>query len=185
MKERKYKDDWQTEVRWDQEKDREKRVPVYRGDWFSLSGKEPRKALQKARLLAGLLWLGYVGLLLVYFLLNFPGATTLYVFLPAALSLFPAFYWLLGFFALLRLRERMTRLQKENGPGRVLRSGAGCFLLSAAALTGDLVLMTAGGQASREGPGFGMLASAAILAFACLRYFRAFDKQLRKASAES
>jgi hypothetical protein len=46
MKERKYKEDWVNETRFD-EKGREKRVPVYRGEWFRLSPEQAKRKLQE------------------------------------------------------------------------------------------------------------------------------------------
>ena len=107
MKERKYKEDWVNETRFD-DKGREKRVPVYRGDWFGLAPGQVKRRLLAEALLP---WVGFIALVLLYFRLNFPGSTVLYVFLPAALSLFPALYWVLGIAGFFRAGEKMTRLQ--------------------------------------------------------------------------
>jgi hypothetical protein len=66
----------------------------------------------------------------------------------------------------------MTRVQKETGIGRVLRSSAACLILSCAALIGELVFLLAGGDAAREWPGLLMLAAAAVLAFGTVSQFR-------------
>lgn len=169
MKERKYKEDWVNETRFD-DKGREKRVPVYKGAWYVSDGAGGGKARQA--LTAGLSCLAYWALLLVYFLLNFPGATTLAVFLPAGLSLFPGLYWALGAFAVFRAPEKMTRLQKENGPGRVLRSSAACCALMLLAALCDGVFVVFQGKAQAEWPGLLILLSAACVGCFALRYFR-------------
>lgn len=168
MKERKYKEDWRNETRMD-DRGREKRVPVYRGSWFLLP---EGVSVRSLRLWATLPWAGYLAALLLYFRLNFPGATVMYVFLPAALSLFPVLYWAMGAAGVFRAPRRMTRLQKENGIGRVLRSSAGCAICLCAALVGDLVLMLTGGQVAREWPGTLLLLLALALAAGAASRFR-------------
>lgn len=174
MKERKYKEDWINETRFD-ERGKETRVPVYRGSLFSLPPDQNRR---KLLLYALLPWVGYVTLVILYFRLDFPAARVMYVFLPAALGLFPCLYWALGVWALLRAPEKMTRLQKENGVGRVLRSAAGCLICSAATLIGETVFLLSGGSASREWPGIIMLLSAAVLALGTVRAFRSMNRLL-------
>ena len=105
MKERKYKEDWVNETRFDA-RGKEKRVPVYRGPLFSLpSGQEKRKLLLSALLP----WAVYLVLLLLYFRLDFPGARVLYVFLPAALGLFPCVYWAMGIWGVYRAPAERKR----------------------------------------------------------------------------
>ena len=163
MKERKYKEDWVNETRFDDKTGKETRVPVYRGDWFRLSAPQSKRALILEALIP---WVGFAVLLILYFKLNFPGATIMYVFLPAALSLFPLF----------RMEGKMTRLQKENGIGRVLRSAAGCAIFSLAALIGNTVFLFVGSQASRKWPGSLMLLVAFLLACATVSRFRAKNR---------
>ena len=82
MKERKYKEDWINETRLNEKTGRPVVVPVYRGPWFE---REAAVGKPAALLRAGLPLLAFLVLLVLYFQLDFPGATTLYVFLPAAL----------------------------------------------------------------------------------------------------
>ena len=181
MKERKYKEDWVNETRFD-ERGKEKRVPVYRGPLFSLpSGQDKRKLLLSALLP----WAVYLVLLLLYFRLDFPGARVLYVFLPAALGLFPCVYWAMGIWGLYRAPDSMTRLQKENGIGRILRSAAGCTVFSAAALVGEAVFLLSSGNASREWPGILMLAASAALAFTAASRYRELNRRLSEEGGAS
>lgn len=172
MKERKYKDDWYNEVSLD-DRGREKRTPVYRGSWFRLPAAYPKKALL---LRAALPWLCFAVLLFLYFRLDFPGTRVLYVFLPAALALFPGLYWFLGIVSFLRAPEKMTRLQKETGIGRVLRSAVGCAVFCCAALVGDLVLLCTG--AAGEWPGTLLILAAALTALAAALFFRGMNRDL-------
>ena len=182
MKERKYKEDWFNETRFDEKTGREKRIPVYRGDWYRLSGDRTKRRLLLEALLP---WIGFVALILVYFKLNFPGSTVLYVFLPAGFSLFPALYWILGIAGLFRADERMTRLRKENGIGRILRSAAGCTVCAFAALLGDTIFLLAGSQAGKEWPGTLMLALASVLACGTANSFRGVNRGLISEKGES
>jgi len=169
MKERKYKSDWVNEIRRDEKTGKEKTVPVYRGSWFEAGPGSEKKTLVLYALLP---WAGFLALVLLFFRLDYPGARTLYVFLPAALCLFPCLYWAMGVWGLFRAPRKMTRVQKETGIGRVLRSSAACLILSCAALIGELVFLLAGGDAAREWPGLLMLTAAAVLAFGTVSQFR-------------
>ena len=174
MKERKYKEDWVNETRFDA-KGNEKRVPVYRGPLFSLpSGPEKRNLL----LYSLLPWAALLALLLGWFGMDFPGTRVLYVFLPAGLILFPCLYWAMGIFAVLRVPQKMTRVQKETGIGRVLRSAAACLILCGAALLGECVFLLSGGNPGREWPGMLMLLAAAVLASGTVARFRAVSRRL-------
>ena len=168
MKERQYKEDWIYEIRID-EKGKEKQVPVYRGPVFEYApGQEKRKML----LLASLPWVLYVVLLILYFRLDFPGCRILYIFLPAALGIFPGLYWVIGIWGFFRAPRKMTRIQKETGTGRVLRSAAACTVCSCAALIGEIVFLLTGGEFSMEGPGTLMLAGCAACAAGTAYVFR-------------
>ncbi len=174
MKEKRYMEDWKTETRFD-EKGKETRVPVYQGVWYILDEKTDRKFLAwRAALSCG----AFLLLIILYFRLDFPGATVLYVFLPAALGLFPALYWAMGAFSAARTPKEMTRLQKENGIGRVLRSSTGCAVCALAAVAGDAALILLTGKGPREWPGMLLLFTAACVAFSSMRYFRGVSGRL-------
>ena len=174
MKERKYKEDWVNETRFDENTGKETRVPVYRGPWFYGATGGERKRLLVWAFVPCLL---FILLVVLYFRLDFQGATVLYVFLPAAAGLFPALYWMMGAAGLLNAPEKQTRLQKENSTGRVLRSAAGCMICAAAALLGELVLALSGGDATREWPGMLMLLGAAASACGTMNRFRQADRK--------
>ena len=174
MKERKYKEDWINETQVD-EKGKEKTVPVYRGALFALP---PGQTKQRLVLYALLPWAGYLLLLILYFRLNFPGSRILYIFLPAGLSLFPCVYWIMGIWELFRAPQKMTRIRKETGIGRILRSAAACMVLACAALLGETVFLLSGGDAAREWPGTLMLAACAALAACAVGIFRSVHSRL-------
>ena len=180
MKERKYKEDWANETRFD-DKGREKRVPVYRGPRYHFAeGENGKKLAGKA--LTG--WIVFTALIFLYFIFDFPGGRILYVFLPAGLSLFPCMYWAMGVWGISRAGEKMTRLQKENGVGRVLRSAAGCALCIAAALIGEAVWLIGGADAGKEWPGLMLLLGAGACALGTARMFRDTRKQMKEEGGE-
>ena len=180
MKERKYKEDWINETRVD-DQGRERRVPVYKGSFFALRRGQEKKKLLLSALLP---WFAYLVLVILYFRLDFPGARVMYIFLPAALSLFPCLYWAMGIWTLYRMPDRMTRLQKENGIGRVLRSSVGCAIFSSAALIGEIIFLLTGGNTTREWPGVLMLLAADMSALFTLRAFRTVHNQLTEERSE-
>lgn len=182
MKERKYKEDWVNETRLNEKNGRPLVVPVYKGPWFERQDGSGKSALL---LRAAAPLTVFLILIILYFRLDFPGATTLYVFLPAALSLFPALYWAFGVWGIFRSPDRMTRLQAENGVGRVLRSSAGCLILSGCALVGDMVLLLTGGNAAREWPGSLILLTAAGLSLFTVQYFRSVRRSLSRKENQS
>ncbi len=152
------------------EKGREKQVPVYRGDYFFFDPSLAPKKERNAWAVAGCaLWLLPV---VLWFLMDFPGTRCLYVFLPAALGLFPAFYWILGAFFLLWAPVRMNRAQKEKGPARVLRCAAACAFFSAMASLGDLIFLFTSAPARPEWPGLLLLLCSALAALATALRFR-------------
>ena len=123
-----------------------------------------------------------------YFLIELKGMIPTLQFsliLPAGFSLFPALYWILGIAGLFRADERMTRLRKENGIGRILRSAAGCTVCAFAALLGDTIFLLAGSQAGKEWPGTLMLALASVLACGTANSFRGVNRGLISEKGES
>ena len=137
MKERKRKEDYSLKTEIDSS-GRARQVPVYHGSWYH-TPEDKSSALLSAALLPWLLlfWLPMV----FYLCLNVPSTRCMYVLLPAILSLVPGFYWGLGLWSFFRSPMPMTRLQKEKGPDRILKSSLGSMVFSAAALTGDLIFI--------------------------------------------
>lgn len=190
MKEKKYKEDWVNESRLDDCTGKETRVPVYQGPRFR--GMDDRE--KKSILLWSIFpWIFFLALIILYFRLFFPGSTVLYVFLPAALSLFPALYWAIGIMKLFRIFRKkgeyacpgyITRLDRVTGPERILRSSAGCMICAFAAFLGDAVFMITGSQATREWPGAAMLLAASGTALGTMNYFRKVNAKLERQDEE-
>ena len=95
-----------------------------------------------AGICTALYWLGALGYL-------FAGRVTshcVYALVPVIASLLPGAYLVFGLVALAASPGRMTLVQKENGPGRVVRASVGCGLLSSAGAVGCAVFLTVSGQ---------------------------------------
>ncbi len=160
MKERKYKEDYGFATTMDH-RGKEKREAVYRGNWYSYRGEEA--AGRKAFTSSLVHLLVCIGFYLLYMHLNTPSSRCMYVMPVAACALAPLAYWCMGLFSMRRNLKKMTRLEKENGVGRVLRSCVGCGVLVGLASIGDLlfVLFSLKGRWQEEIFGF-----AALLCFA-------------------
>ena len=167
MKERRYKEDYGLETYFD-DKGREKRRPVYRGKWYRLDDNDAdyrKKALLPFILCAA----AY----LIYMKMNTPSGRCMYVLPLAACALIPLVYWAMGIVTLWRNPPAMTRLQKETGPGRVLRSAAGCGILLAMACVGDLIFALTSPFARESGELKGLVTLAASAACALGGFVRA------------
>lgn len=178
MKERKYKDDYGFHSYVDK-RGRDRRDAVYQGDYFILEGGAAARKKMTAESLFFLLI--FAVLYLVYMKLNTPSASCMYVLPITACALIVLVYWGMGVFAMWRAPEKMTRLQKENGVGRVLRSSVGCGILLAMACVGDLLLIltTLKERYADELPGFALLACAAMAALGCFLRVREAYRKIR------
>lgn len=150
MKERKYKEDYGFETYFDN-KGREKRRAVYQGDWYHMHAQDARFKFQ-ALISLGLCLCAY----LIYMKLNSPSGRCMYVLPLAACALIPLAYWAMGVIAIFRNPEKMTRLQKENGPGRALRSALGCSILLGVASIGDVIFIFSSSTARENGEWLGL-----------------------------
>ena len=140
MKARRYKKSYEIVTSLDEASGREKLSARYSGEWF-LSALEPRS--QALRAAPGLLV--YWAATVAYLLTAKATSRCMYALMPVLFGLFPGFYALLGLGGLYACPRRMTVVQKENGPGRLTRSGFGCMLLSAAAAVGCAVKLSVDG----------------------------------------
>lgn len=183
MKERKYKEDYGFSTTMDH-RGREKREAVYRGDWYSYQG--GGQTGSRTRIVSLILLAFCVAFFLIYMKLNSPSSRCMYVMPLAACALAPLAYWGMGVFAMWRAPERMTRLQKENGAGRVLRSSVGCAVLLGMACVGDLLFMLFSLKArfSEELLAFAMLLCAAMCAMGCFLRIREVYNQMVVVASE-
>ena len=182
MKERKYKEDYGIKMFVD-DRGRERRKAVYRGEWFHLPA-EARKSLVR--------WAGgcaavFAALYLLYMEVNSPSTRCMYVF-PLAACALPCFvYWVMGLWTLWRAPEKMTRVQKEKGVGRVLRSAVACAVFMFMAGIGDLVFMCVNFErhARAEWPSFGLIVCAACVAFKAFLDAREADSRIESLGKEA
>ena len=142
MKERKYRDRYEIVTRTDPRTGREKRTARYTGEYYRFPEGSARSRAILPGAALGLYWLLALGYL------RFGRATShcLYALPPFLLGLVPGFYGLMGLWTLLRAPERMTVVDRENGPGRLTRSCLGCGAFSALGAAGGMVFLTTAGQ---------------------------------------
>lgn len=168
LKQRRYKEDYRLEQYVD-ERGREKRRAVYRGNWYAYAdAKEAKNAL----VFALACFLGAAACWLLYMARSTPSTRCMYVLPVASCAVFPMAYWLMGLHGMSKKTDKMTRVQKENGVGRVLRSAVGSMVLLAMACVGDVIFMAAAKNFATEMSGFAMLVIAAAASAACFMRVR-------------
>ncbi|MDO4866765.1 MAG: hypothetical protein Q4C10_09415 [Clostridia bacterium] len=104
----------------------------------------------------------------------------LYAAVPMMIGLLPGVYLVLGLASMLGAPERLTIVQKENGPGRLTRAALGCGIFSAIGAAGCAVYLSIHGlwaPAWHEPLLAAIAAAAAWAAFARAREsYRALEK---------
>lgn len=159
MKERKYKEEYKLETQLDVKTGKPKQIPVYMGDHYRLG--EEKKGVALACILP---LFAYLALYAAYMLLDSASARCIYVMPIAACATIPTLYALLGAVSALRAPEKMTRVQRETGVGRVMRSMMGCGVITALAVIGDAAFVLQNGMAG-EGAAFALLVGASAAAW--------------------
>lgn len=180
MKERRLKEDYVLEEYID-ERGREKRRSVYRGKWYRLAADAQGK--KKLRLYSALGCACFAALYFLYMKLSTPSAWCMYVLPIAAAALIPLLYWAMGFVSMLRAPQVMTRVQRETGVGRVMRSAMGCMILLGTAAVGDVIFMICRANWAAEAPGFALLVCAAAVALSAFRYAKQHYDAVRETAA--
>lgn len=141
MKERKYRDSYRIVTDVNPLTGKAREVAEYAGDYFRLPvGAARRRAAVAAGI--GVYWL----LALAYLRLSPVTGRCMYALVPFMLGLLPGLYALMGLWAALRAPQRMTVVEKENGPGRLVRATLGCGVFAAAGAAGCAVFLTVSGQ---------------------------------------
>ena len=170
MKERKYKDRYQIVTTVDPRTGRERREARYNGEYYRFPPGTPA-ARRRAALPGAALALYWV-LALAYLRLGNATTRCLYALPPFLIGLLPGFYALMGLWAMLKAPERMTIVQRENGPGRLTRAALGCGVFTALGAAGGIVFLSLSGQWAAswiDAPLAVAAAAAAWLAFAAAR----------------
>ena len=180
LKERKLKEDYTLESYID-DRGREKRRAVYRGSWYTMGLDAHKK--QKLTVTSIVLCALFAVLYIIYMKLSTPSAWCMYVLPIAAAGLIPLVYWGMGLFSMLRTPETMTRVQRETGIGRVMRSAMGCMILLFIAMVGDVIFMARNGNFAAEFPGFALLICAAMTAMYAFRFTKQHYDAIRVTSA--
>ena len=135
MKERRLKENWKLEQKIT-DSGHETRVPVYTGNYYRFEN-DPRSLLIAG--CAGLIL--YLMVAVLFMLLKLRGTYCIYVLPVFLCGLIPGVYWAMGLFTMWRNPSRMTVVQKEKGPARVLRSALGCGIFTSMSFIGDCILL--------------------------------------------
>lgn len=168
MKERKYKEEYKLITQLDK-KGNPCQIPVYMGDYYAYAQKTTRK--ERARIV--LPWYaGFTACYFVYMMLGSPSSYCIYVLPFACCAIVPLLYASLGTANTLRFTGKMTRVQKETGIARLMRSFIGCGVFTALAVLGDVIFMFRNGFA-------GEWLAALLLAAASVSAWSGFAKVRR------
>lgn len=161
MKERKYKEEYKLVTQLDEKTGKPRQVPVYMGDTYAHAEGVTRGKLAAA----ALPWLaGFALCYGAYMMLGSPSSYCIYVLPLACCAILPLLYACLGAANMLRFTGRMTRVQKETGVARLMRSFIGCGAFTALAVLGDMVFMLRSGFAG-EWPAALLLALSSMCAW--------------------
>lgn len=142
MKERKYKEEYKLVTRLDEKTGKPKQIPVYIGDYYETAADRRTMALDCLPWLAG-----FIACYGVYMALSSPSSYCIYVLPFACCAIIPLLYACIGAMNALRLKGKMTRVQKETGIARLMRSFIGCSVFTALAVLGDVIFMFRNGFA--------------------------------------
>ena len=144
MKERRYKEEYRLKTQLDVKTGKPKQIPVYVGDYYRLGAGTDRRAV-------AVRCLPYLAAFVLswgaYLMKNSPSSFCIYVLPFACCAAAPVMYAVLGAVSALRAPERMTRVQKETGIARLMRSLLGCCICVSLACLGDMIFMIRNGFA--------------------------------------
>ena len=143
MKQRRYRDSYRLVTDVDPMTGKAREVAEYAGDHYRFpDGEEARRRTVIAGSCVALYW----ALAVVHLRLCRVTGNCMYALVPFMLGLFPGAYAVMGLWAALRAGERMTVVEKENGPGRLVRAALGCGVFAALGAVGCAVCLTVNGQ---------------------------------------
>ncbi len=179
MKERRYRNHYRLVTDVNPKTGRLREVAEYAGDYYRFPWDAASVRRQALRIGAavGLFW----ALSIAH--LRFSRATShcMYALVPFMLGLLPGAYAIMGLWTTLRLRERMTVVQKESGPGRLVRSALGCGVCSALGAVGCAVFLSVGSQWTDSWAEPLIAAAASAAAWVAFGMSRRFYKSIEKA----
>ena len=144
MKERRYRDSYRLVTEADPRTGKPREVAEYAGDYYRFPA-GGASARQRALRSGGGVVL-YWALAIVHLRLCRVTGNCMYALVPFMLGLIPGAYALMGLWTALRVDGRMTVVQMESGPGRLVRSALGCGIFSALGAAGCAICLTVSGQ---------------------------------------
>ena len=180
MKERRYKEYYKTATELDARTGRPRQMAVYRGPMYRFPG--GALSLRRRAIRPGVAVALYWAFTLCYLGLSRYTGRCAYALLPVLAGLFPGVYALLGLVSALRAPERMTVVQRENGPGRLVRACLGCGLFGAAGALGCAFFLTLNGLWREGWPEALFTAAASIAAWSAFARARQILTRLEETS---
>ena len=179
MKERRYKKEYRIVTDVDPRTGKARETAVYAGEYFRFPQGSPAPRARALRLLpwVAACWL----LMLAHLRLGRVTSHCIYALVPFMAGVLPGAYALMGLWALYRCPERMTVIQRENGPGRLTRSALGCGTFCAAGAVGCAVYLSVSGQWPAGWSEPLLAACAAAAAFMAFARARRDYRQLERA----
>ena len=176
LKARRYKEQFRLRTTVDGRTGRERREAEYTGEYyaFSASGGSAKRRAAKLAAPVALYWAAALAYL------RTAGVTgrCIYALVPFLMGLFPGVYALMGLAAMARAPQRMTVVQRENGVGRVMRSGLGCGVFGAVGAVGATVCLSVENRWPAAWPEPLLMALAAAAGFAAFALARRDDRSL-------
>ena len=140
MKARKYKESYRLV---DEGGHLGQRRAEYVGEYYSFPEGTPAG---RQRALRGAAWVALYWLAtLLYLRTGRATGRCMYALIPVLIGLLPGVYAALGVATTARAPERMTLVQREDGPGRLVRAALGCAAFSAAGCIGCIVRVSIDG----------------------------------------
>ncbi len=116
--------------------------PVYRTSIERLAAKRTGRRIL-------VLWIASLAVYVLAGMTNAGSSRCFYVFPFYAAALFPLFYWGMGTLRVIRLKERITEVDRDAGPERLHRSAVGFAIITGLHTAADAVFLALGGAGER------------------------------------
>ena len=144
MKERRYKKHFRIVTDVDPRTGKARERAEYGGEYYRFPEGSPAPR-RRAAAIGARAALGWAAAL-VYLYTARATSRCMYALVPVIAALIPGAYLLFGLFSLAASPARMTVVQRENGPGRLVRASVGFAALTAVGAAGCAVCLALSGQ---------------------------------------
>lgn len=138
---------FQTQISVDPYTGKESRKAVYIGPVYRVHMERFEAKRTGRRILA--IWIAALTVYVLAGMTNAGSSRCFYVFPFYAAALFPLFYWGMGTLRVVRLKERVTEVDRDAGPERLHRSALGFAAIAGLHTAADVVFLALGGAGER------------------------------------